>query len=95
MKHDIHSGGIPAGALSPPATLSPPSSPCILPSSPWSPGGPANGSNSSSSGISSIQSTAPLSYNQRLSAFNFVSNYNPDFIMQKHPTNSSSRGKYN
>lgn len=93
MKQELHgsSVGVPAGALSPPATLSPPSSPsCLLPASPWSPGGPAGGSSSSSSGISS--QFAP---DQRLSAFSFVSGYNSDYRMQKHSPapNSSPRGK--
>ncbi|XP_076666537.1 uncharacterized protein LOC143368056 isoform X2 [Andrena cerasifolii] len=76
--------GVPADALSPPATLSPPSSPSVtLPSSPWSPG--AAGS-SSSTAASSNPSVCSSSLNQlasdRFSAFTLVSTYNPDTKLQ-------------
>ncbi|XP_015114831.1 zinc finger protein 467 [Diachasma alloeum] len=82
MKPELCSS-VPAGALSPPATLSPPSSPCVMVASPWSPGGPTGGSSSSSSGISNRSSIPGLAPDQRLSAFSFVSGYSSDPRMQK------------
>ncbi|XP_072748574.1 uncharacterized protein [Anoplolepis gracilipes] len=91
MKPELHCNpvGVPAGALSPPATLSPPGSPSIitLPSSPWSPGVPG----SSSSTIASAN--APSGFCQpipdRFSAFTHVSNYNPDLRLQNLPLSST------
>ncbi|XP_012270239.1 zinc finger protein Gfi-1b [Orussus abietinus] len=77
MKPELHcSLGVPAGALSPPATLSPPSSPNVLPTSPWSPGCP--GSSSGSTASSGFGQPVP----DRLSAFTLVSNYSPDLRLQ-------------
>ncbi|XP_051164039.1 zinc finger protein 34-like [Leptopilina boulardi] len=77
IKPELHCNpvGVPAGALSPPATLSPPNSPSVLPPSPWSPGG--IGSSSSSSTISN-PSTLSQPAQDRLSAFTIVSGYNPE-----------------
>ena len=105
MKPELHCSGVgvPVGALSPPATLSPPSSPCVMPASPWSPGGP--GSSSSSSGGSALVSLNPtnppipsaggaqLPPDHRLSAFSFVSGYNnSDHRLQKLPLGSGPSG---
>lgn len=94
MKPELHCNpvGVPAGALSPPATLSPPGSPSIitLPSSPWSPGVPG----SSSSTIASTNAPSGLCQPvpDRFSAFTLVSNYNPDLRLQSLPL-SVGRGK--
>lgn len=96
MKPELHCNpvGVPAGALSPPATLSPPGSPSIitLPSSPWSPGVPGSSSNIASTNASSgLCQPVP----DRFSAFTLVSNYNPDLRLQSLPLSASvaARGK--
>lgn len=97
MKPELHCNpvGVPAGALSPPATLSPPGSPSIitLPSSPWSPGIPG----SSSSTIASANAPSGLCQPvpDRFSAFTLVSNYNPDLRLQNLPLSATvaARGK--
>ncbi|KAK0175509.1 hypothetical protein PV327_009256 [Microctonus hyperodae] len=95
IKPELHcnSVGVPAGSLSPPVTLSPPSSPSVLAPSPWSPGGPTSGSNNSCNGITNPPATNQLAPDHRLSAFTLVSGYNPDFRMQKlaHAPASASR----
>ncbi|KAG7209869.1 hypothetical protein KM043_011471 [Ampulex compressa] len=82
MKPELHCSavGVPAGALSPPATLSPPSSPSVtLPPSPWSPGAPGSSASSATSNPpSSLCQPTP----DRFSAFTLVSNYNPDLRLQ-------------
>ncbi|XP_043278985.1 zinc finger protein 16-like [Venturia canescens] len=94
VRPELHcsSVGVPVGALSPPATLSPPSSPCVMPASPWSPGGPGSSSSSNGATVSSLNPTnQPIPSGQqppdhRLSAFTFVSGYNnPDHRVQKLP----------
>ena len=93
MKPELHCNpvGVPAGALSPPATLSPPNSPNVLPPSPWSPGG--LGSNSSSSTISN-PSTLSQPAQDRLSAFTIVSGYNQELHrFQNLPISSSSASR--
>ncbi|KMQ89930.1 putative zinc finger protein 643 [Lasius niger] len=91
MKPELHCNpvGVPAGALSPPATLSPPGSPSIitLPSSPWSPGIPG----SSSSTIASANAPSGLCQPvpDRFSAFTLVSNYNPDLRLQNLPLSAT------
>lgn len=95
MKPELHCNpvGVPAGALSPPATLSPPGSPSIitLPSSPWSPGVPGSSSNT----IASVNAPSGLCQPvpDRFSAFTLVSNYNPDLRLQNLPLSSTARGK--
>jgi hypothetical protein len=97
MKPELHCNpvGVPVGALSPPATLSPPGSPNVitLPSSPWSPGVPG----SSSSTIASTNAPSGLCQPvpDRFSAFTLVSNYNPDLRLQNLPLSASiaARGK--
>lgn len=96
IKPELHCNpvGVPAGALSPPATLSPPNSPSVLPPSPWSPGG--IGSSSSSSTISN-PSTLSQPAQDRLSAFTIVSGYNQE--LQRFPTlpvssQATSRGLF-
>lgn len=94
MKPELHCNpvGVPAGALSPPATLSPPGSPSVitLPSSPWSPGVPG----SSSSTIANAPSGLCQAIPNRLSAFTLVSNYNHDLRLQSLPlsANAAARG---
>ncbi|XP_034945399.1 zinc finger protein 13-like [Chelonus insularis] len=94
-KPELHysSIGVPASSLSPPATLSPPSSPSILPTSPWSPGGLTGGSNSSCNGIQNPPTAGQLAPDQRFGAFTFVSNYNSDLKLQKqtHTPEATSR----
>nr|XP_012230569.1 PREDICTED: zinc finger protein 628-like isoform X2 [Linepithema humile] len=91
MKPELHCNpvGVPVGALSPPATLSPPGSPSVitLPSSPWSPGVPG----SSSSTIASANAPSGLCQPvpDRFSAFTLVSNYNPDLRLQNLPLSGS------
>lgn len=97
MKPELHCNpvGVPAGALSPPATLSPPGSPSVitLPSSPWSPGVPGSSSSTITSNSASSGLCQPAS--DRFSAFTLVSNYNPDLRLQGLPLNASAaaRGK--
>ncbi|XP_046410404.1 protein odd-skipped-related 1-like [Neodiprion virginianus] len=95
VKPELHPGtvGVPAGALSPPATLSPPVSPSsALPASPWSPEGGRGSSNSNSSRSSSSSSCSgsgstaasaripPAPILDRFSAFTLVSHqqHHPD-----------------
>ncbi|XP_058793467.1 zinc finger protein Gfi-1b-like isoform X2 [Phymastichus coffea] len=66
--HHHVSMNVPSGALSPPATLSPPSSPSIHPNCPWSP----------TSIFSAGQSPTSNNPPERLSAFTLVSNYAND-----------------
>ncbi|XP_066597861.1 fez family zinc finger protein 2-like isoform X2 [Prorops nasuta] len=71
--------GVPVGALSPPATLSPPNSPCVtLPPSPWSPG------TTSSNGLAHPPS-------DRFSAFTLVSNYENNLRLQQNLANRDMR----
>ncbi|XP_024946742.1 zinc finger protein 205 isoform X2 [Cephus cinctus] len=70
--------GVSTGALSPPATLSPPSSPSALPASPWSPGCPGSSSSSATSNTSVTGQPIP----DRFSAFTLVSNYNPELRLR-------------
>lgn len=100
MKPELHYSaiGVPAGALSPPATLSPPSSPSVtLPPSPWSPGAAASSlntaatsSNPSSASFTSLGQPTP----DRFSAFTLVSTCNPDARLQSLPltTTTTARG---
>ena len=100
MKPELHYSaiGVPAGALSPPATLSPPSSPSVtLPPSPWSPG--AAGSSLSTTTSSNPSSVSSASLGQptpdRFSAFTLVSTCNPDARLQSLPlttTATAARG---
>lgn len=100
MKPELHYSaiGVPAGALSPPATLSPPSSPSVtLPPSPWSPG--AAGSSLSTTTSSNPSSISSASLGQptpdRFSAFTLVSTCNPDARLQSLPlttTATAARG---
>ncbi|KAI4488999.1 hypothetical protein M0804_004497 [Polistes exclamans] len=86
MKPELHSDpvGVPVGALSPPATLSPPSSPNVtLPPSPWSPGAP--GSSASSVASSNPPSNFCVPVPDRFSAFTLVSNYGSDLRLQNLP----------
>ncbi|RLU26644.1 hypothetical protein DMN91_000441 [Ooceraea biroi] len=89
MKPELHCNpvGVPAGALSPPATLSPPGSPSVitLPSSPWSPGVPG----SSSSTIANAPSGFCQPIPDRFSAFTLVSNYNHDLRLQSLPLSAN------
>ncbi|KAL2733048.1 zinc finger protein 628-like isoform X2 [Vespula maculifrons] len=86
MKPELHSDpvGVPVGALSPPATLSPPSSPNVtLPPSPWSPGAP--GSSASSAAFSNLASNFCVPVPDRFSAFTLVSGYGSDLRLQNLP----------
>ncbi|XP_015176236.1 PREDICTED: zinc finger and SCAN domain-containing protein 20-like isoform X2 [Polistes dominula] len=86
MKPELHSDpvGVPVGALSPPATLSPPSSPNVtLPPSPWSPGAP--GSSASSVASSNPPSNFCVPVQDRFSAFTLVSGYGSDLRLQNLP----------
>ncbi|XP_068983215.1 uncharacterized protein [Bombus flavifrons] len=99
MKPELHYSaiGVPAGALSPPATLSPPSSPSVtLPPSPWSPGAAGSSLNTAatSSNPSSVSSTslgqpAP----DRFSAFTLVSTCNPDARLQNIPLTTTTTAR--
>lgn len=95
MKPELHCNpvGVPAGALSPPATLSPPGSPSVITSSPWSPGVPGSSSSTITSNSASSGLCQPVS--DRFSAFTLVSNYNPDQRLQSLPLSASAtaRGK--
>ncbi|KAK2585150.1 hypothetical protein KPH14_008656 [Odynerus spinipes] len=90
MKPELHSNpvGVPVGALSPPATLSPPSSPNVtLPPSPWSPGAP--GSSASSVASSNPPSGFCVPVPDRFSAFTLVSGYGSDLRLQNLPLAAS------
>ncbi|XP_020286054.1 zinc finger and SCAN domain-containing protein 30-like isoform X2 [Pseudomyrmex gracilis] len=95
MKPELHCNpvGVPAGALSPPATLSPPGSPSVitLSSSPWSPGVPGSSSSTITSNSASSGLCQPVS--DRFSAFTLVSNYNPDQRLQSLPLSASATAR--
>lgn len=96
MKPELHYSaiGVPAAALSPPATLSPPSSPSVT--SPWSPGAAGSSlSAATSSNPSSVSSTSLVQpTTDRFSAFTLVSTCNPDSRLQNLPltTTAAARG---
>lgn len=98
MKPELHCNpvGVPAGALSPPATLSPPGSPSVitLPSSPWSPGVPGSSSNTIAVHPQPTGGFCQPVIPDRFSAFTLVSNYNPDLRLQSLPlgANVAARG---
>lgn len=98
MKPEINCDDVrvPTGSLSPPATLSPPSSPNVLSASPWSPGGLTSGSNSSCNVVSYPSAGSQLAPDHRLSAFTLASGYASDPRLQKltHVPELNSRGKY-
>ncbi|CAD6233269.1 GSCOCG00007102001-RA-CDS [Cotesia congregata] len=85
MKPEINCDDVrvPTGSLSPPATLSPPSSPNVLSASPWSPGGLTSGSNSSCNVVSYPSAGSQLAPDHRLSAFTLASGYASDPRLQK------------
>ncbi|XP_026666579.1 zinc finger protein 628-like isoform X2 [Ceratina calcarata] len=84
MKPELHCSGIvvPAGPLSPPATLSPPSSPSVTP---WSPGAAGSSLSTATSSASLGQSTS-----DRFSAFTLVSACNPDARLQNLPSTTTA-----
>lgn len=97
MKPELHYSaiGVPAAALSPPATLSPPSSPSVT--SPWSPGAAGSSlSAATSSNPSSVSSTSLVQpTTDRFSAFTLVSACNPEARLQNLPlttTTAAARG---
>ncbi|XP_012137542.1 uncharacterized protein LOC100883617 isoform X2 [Megachile rotundata] len=98
MKPELHCNaiGVPAGALSPPATLSPPSSPSVtLPPSPWSPG--TAGSSLSTAASSNPSSVSSVNFSQlttdRFSAFTLVSTCNPDTRLQNLPLTTATAAR--
>lgn len=94
MKPELHYSaiGVPAAALSPPATLSPPSSPSVT--SPWSPGAAGSSLNTATSSNPSSVSSTSLVQPDRFSAFTLVSTCNPDARLQNLPltTTAAARG---
>ena len=75
---------MPAGALSPPATLSPPSSPSVHPHCPWSP-------SSTGPSVGTVLGHQQPQAHDRLSAFSLVSGYAGE--LQRLPTLPAGRGE--
>ncbi|CAK9813194.1 Zinc finger protein sens [Anthophora plagiata] len=98
VKPELHCNaiGVPAGALSPPATLSPPCSPSVtLPPSPWSPGAVGSSLSTVTSSNPSSVSSASLSQPtpDRFSAFTLVSTCNTDARLQNLPLTTTAAAR--